>query len=662
MKKQICCIIVSLIILTGSVFAQIELNSVFDSGMVLQRNTTVNIWGKASAGAQVTITGSCMVNPVTVRAGSGGQWQAGLETKGAGGPYNLIITDRKDNSAIELTDILCGEVWLCSGQSNMAMSVGNSNDAQEEIANADYPNIRLFQIPRLSSPDKQDDVNAKWQVCSPENIPDFSAAGYYFGRKLHKELNVPIGLIHSSWGGSRIEAWIPTLGYEDLDRLSGIYEEIKAKTPGSSEYNSKLKEAMASVEKWQKEALQALKDGKAVNDLPAVSLNLQQGNHGIQGLYNAMIHPIVPYTIKGVIWYQGESNRLDGMLYYEKMKALIGGWRSVWNQGDFPFYYVHLAPYRYADDEWLPLVWEAQLHSLTIPNTGMAVTNDIGNYQDIHPKNKQDVGKRLALWALAKDYGKTALVYSGPLFKSADFAGGKAVVKFDHSGSGLTTRDGKAPDWFEVAGDDGVFHKANAEITGKDTVTVWSEEVTSPKIVRLGWNKRATPNLMNKEGLPTPAFSSDIQTRLLPEGENFALNKPYTCTNENTHGTAWRQGLNDGSWAENSVNCFASNESDKFPKYATIDLEQIKTVSKVYIGVPAFGSTRNVEIQLSTNAKDFKTVGKYEFSLKKSEKALISFPPQQARYVRVAYLDTYKTRVNYNENFVFTTEVEVYKE
>jgi sialate O-acetylesterase len=661
MKKQICCILI-LIILTGSAIAKIELNSVFDSGMVLQRNTTVNIWGQASPQAQVTITGSCLINPVTVRAGRGGEWQAGLETKDAGGPHNLIITDQKDKTSIELTDILCGEVWLCSGQSNMQMSVANSDNAQEETAKADYPGIRLFHVPMASSPDKQSDVNAKWQKCSPETIPGFSAAGYYFGRKLHKELNVPIGLIHSSWGGSRIEAWIPTVGYEGLDRLSNIYEEIRAKTPGSSEYAANLKAALSRVEQWQKQALEALKEGKAADDLPSVNLNLPQANKGIQGLYNAMIHPIVPYTIKGAIWYQGEANRLDGMLYYEKMKALINGWRKVWNQGDFPFYYVHLAPYRYGEDEALQLVWEAQTQSLTIPNTGMAVTNDIGNYQDIHPKNKQDVGKRLALWALAKDYGKTDLVYSGPLFKSADFAGGKAIVKFDHSGSGLTTRDGKAPDWFEIAGDDGVFCKANAEITDKDTVTVWSEEVSSPRIVRLGWNKGATPNLMNKEGLPTPAFSSDIKTRLLPEGENFALNKPYTCTDENTHGTAWRQGLTDGSWEENGLNCFASNETSRFPKYATIDLEQIRTVSKAYIGVPAFGSTRNVEIQLSTDGKDFRTAGKYEFSLRKSEKALISFPPQQARYVRLAYLDTYGTRVNYNENFVFTTEVEVYEE
>ncbi len=640
--------------------AQIKLPAVVGDNMVIQRDAKVSIWGWAAPNAKISISGTCMKAPASAVAGKDGKWSASFDSLGAGGPYTLSMKDSSDGSTLELKNILCGEVWLCSGQSNMEWSIARSDNAAQETAAANYPMIRLFHIPKASSPDKQTDVSAKWMECTPENIPAFSAVAYFFGRNIHSELNVPVGLINSSWGGSVIQAWIPTEGYEGLDRLEDTLAQIKQKTPGSPEYTENLKKAIESVQDWRTKAVEALRTGTFVPDLAAVSLNLPQNNHGIQGLYNAMIHPIIPYTIKGALWYQGESNRLDGMLYYEKKKALIEGWRKLWGVGDFPFYYVHLAPYKYPDEESLPLVWEAQLYSLNIPNTGMALTNDIGNYDDIHPTNKQDVGKRLALWALAKDYGKKDIVYSGPLYKKVRFENGKAYVSFDHSGSGLTTRDGKSPDWFELAGDDGVFHKAQAKIEGKDTVVVSSSEVKDPQVVRLGWNKRATPNLMNKEGLPTPAFSSDIEIRLLPQGKNLALNKPYESSNVNRHGEAWKQGLTNGNWAEDALNCYATNEDMTFPKHATIDLGAIETVSKVYIGVPAFGSTKTVQIALSTDGENFQQAGEYVFSQKKSERKMISFKPAKARYVRIVYPDYYTTQVNYSPGFMFTTEVEVY--
>ncbi len=649
------------ILASSTAFAQIELPAVFGDNMVLQRDTMVRIWGQAAPGGNISISGSCMVSSAKAQADSSGKWSAEFKTKSAAGPYMLTVKDNSDNTIIKLNNILCGEVWLCSGQSNMEWPVAKTDNAKEEVAGASYPNIRLFHIPKKSSPDKQTDVDASWQECNPQNIPGFTAIGYFFGRYIHKELDVPIGLVESAWGGSVIDAWAPTEGYEGLGRLEDRLREIKQKTPGTVDYQSRLKKAIENVSHWQEQAADAMKAGCAVDDLPAISLNLRQGNHGIQGLYNAMIHPIIPYTIKGVLWYQGESNIHEGALYHEKQKALIGGWRQIWDQGDFPFYYVHLAPYKYSQTEALPFAWEAQLYSLNIPNTGMAVINDIGNYENIHPTNKQDVGKRLALWALAKNYDREDIVYSGPLFKSAEFKGSKAIVTFDHSGSGLTTRDGKAPDWFEVTGDDGKFYKAKATISGKNTVTVWADEVVAPTIVRLGWDQGATPNLMNKEGLPTPAFSSDIALRLpLPQGKNHALNKPYDCSDQNTHGVGWKRGLTNGSWAQDALNCFASNENETFPKNATIDLQSTETVSGVYIGVPAFGSTKTVQIELSTDGKDFKPVGKYVFKQKKSEKARIAFKPQQAHYVRVVYLDHYSAKVGYNPNFVFTTEVEVY--
>ena len=660
MKTQIRSIILMFILSAAAYLpAQIKLPAVVGDNMVIQRDTMVNIWGWAAPNAKISVSGSCMKAPASAVAGKDGKWSANFESLGAGGPYTLAMKDNSDGSTVELKNILCGEVWLCSGQSNMGFTVARVDNAKQEIDSANYPNIRLFNIPTASSPEKQTDVKAAWVECTPESVSNFSAVGYFFGRNLHTELNIPVGLINSSWGGSIIEAWIPTEGYEGLGLLDNILGQIKQKTPGSPEYTENLKKAIESVQDWRTKAVEAMKNGTSVPDLPAVSLNLMQGNHGIQGLFNAMIHPIIPYTIKGAIWYQGESNLLDGMLYSEKMKALIGGWRKLWGVGEFPFYYVHLAPYKYSGINNLPYLWEAQLYALNIPNTGMAVTNDIGNFTDIHPTNKQDVGKRLSLWALAKDYGKD-IVYSGPLYKSVKFQDGKAYVTFDHSGSGLATRDGKTPDSFEIAGGDNVFHAAQAKIEGKDTVVVWSDKVTDPKVVRLGWTDGASPNLINKEGLPTASFSSDIEIRTLPKGKNLALNKPYECSNTNLHGSAWRQGLTNGNWGEDALNCFATNEETVFPKYATIDLGKIETVSKVHIGVPSFGSTKTVQIELSTDGKDFKYAGQYVFSQKKSERKMISFNPAQARYVRVVYPDYYTTSVNYSVGFMFTTEVEVY--
>ena len=652
-------IIVCSVLACGIALGEIDLPNIFGDNMVLQRNTTVNIWGTAAPNARVSVSGSCMVYPVGAQANSKGEWKTAFKTVDAGRGYSLTVKDNSD-SQVEFTNILCGEVWLCSGQSNMQWDMNRIDNSEAEIAAADYPDIRLFGVPLVSSPDKQTDVDASWQICSPETVRGFSSVAYFFGRELNQELDIPIGLIRSSWGGSKIEAWIPTEGYEGLSRLGGLKEEIERKTPGSKAYEQSVKDAIKKVSEWQKKAAESIKSGKSVDDLPAVSFNLPQRQSGIQGLYNAMIHPLVPFTIKGAIWYQGESNRNDGMMYYEKKKALIGGWRSIWQQGDFPFYYAHLAPYNYGEEESLPLVWEAQLYCLNIPNTGMAVTNDIGNFEDIHPQNKQDVGKRLALWALAKDYGRDQIVYSGPIYKSVNFEGDKAVVGFSHYGSGLTTRDGKSPDWFELAGSDGVFHKAQAKIVSADSVEAWADNVKEPKIVRLGWDKSATPNLMNKEGLPTPAFSSDIDKRILPEGNNYALNKPYVSSDENRHSDSWKQGLTNGNWATDSLNCFASNNSPSFPKYATIDLQKSETISRVYFGVPNYGSTKTVQIEISTDGENFKPVGKHEFAFKTVENVLIDFEPQQARYVRVAFLENYQEAAGYDKNFVFMTEVEVY--
>lgn len=386
----------------------------------------------------------------------------------AGGPHTLTV---EGTTKIELKDILVGEVWLCSGQSNMEWSVAQSDNAQAEIQAANYPQIRHIKIPHRPAETPQADVPSDgWKVCSPQTVPGFTAVGYYFARYLHKELNVPIGLIGSNWGGTRIEPWTPPAGFQAVPALSNIAENLD-KFPQKND------------------------QGQINHQTPLA-------------LYNGMIAPLVPYALRGAIWYQGESNNGEGMLYYEKMKALISGWRTLWDDPDMPFYYVQLAPFRYGRPEALPGIWEAQLKALSIPNTGMAVTVDISNIADIHPRNKQDVGKRLALWALAKTYGKDDVVYSGPLYKSLKVEGDKAIVSFDHVGGGLVSRDGKPLTHFQVAGEDKKFVDAQAEIVG-DTVVVRAEGVAKPVAVRFAWHELAEPNLSNKEGLPASPFRTD---------------------------------------------------------------------------------------------------------------------------------------------------------
>jgi sialate O-acetylesterase len=343
---------------------------------------------------------------------------------------------------IELTGVLIGEVWVGSGQSNMEWPLIATHGAKEAIAAANHPNIRLFHVPKVQTKEPARDVKAEWKVCAPAAVPGFSAVLYYFGLRLHKELGVPVGLINSSWGGSPIEPWTVT-------------------TKGSGR------------------------------------------------MHNGMIAPLMPFAVRGVVWYQGESNVGNGLMYRDKMKALIAGWRRTWGK-DMPFYFVQIAPWAPAKGGYapgkLPELWEAQVASLKIPGTGMVVTTDlVDNIRDIHPRNKKDVGNRLALWALAKDYGKKGIVYSGPLYRSLKVEGDKVTLSFAHTGGGLKSRDGKPLTEFEIAGEDDKFVPAQAVIKG-NTVVVSAKEVAHPTQVRFGWRKRANPNLANEKGLPASPF------------------------------------------------------------------------------------------------------------------------------------------------------------
>ena len=515
-----------LLLFSPAAYSEVKVPSVIGSGMVLQRDQPVPIWGRADAGEEVTLVlrdADQTVERIRTSADQAGNWRVELEPRSAGGPYSLQVNE------LELTDVLYGDVWLCSGQSNMWWTVLAADDAETEIAAAIYPKIRLFYVPQVPAGSPMPDVAAHWQSTSPATIATFSAVCYYFGREIHANVNVPVGLIASAWGGTRIEPWTPPAGFRSVDGLGPLADYALAT---DASYREQLPATLASVEAWVASTRAALESGRPITPLPAVAHPLAQETQPT-ALYNGMIHPLVPFGIRGALWYQGESNVGEGMSYRDKMHALINGWREVWDQGDFPFYYVQLAPYDYtwrsgmvgrlgidvSPEYWsalasmfgrdvspyhLPEIWEAQTAALSIRNTGMAVTNDIGNIVNIHPTNKQEVGRRLSLLALANTYGQPDLVYSGPSYRSMAQQDGSIVLGFDHA-AGLMTRDGEPPNWFEIAGDDQQFVEASAVIDG-ETVVVSSDAVPNPVAVRFAWHTAAEPNLVNGAGLPAGAF------------------------------------------------------------------------------------------------------------------------------------------------------------
>ncbi len=504
-----CRFVTAILILVGiclctSVRADVRLPKIFGDHMVLQRDQPIPVWGWADAGESIKVT--LGTAEATAIAGEDGTWTTSLPAQQAGDPRTLTVAGK---NTITLSDVLVGEVWVCSGQSNMEWVVNGCVDAEQERAAADYPMIRHIQIPKRPAGFPQDDVDAQWTVCAPATVGNYTAVGFFFGRHLHQQLNVPIGLIHSSWGGTRIEPWTPPCGFAAVSPLADILTQVQLTDPTNAAYRQRLTDYLKSLESWLDKAKTALTTTAPLEPAPIYPQEIQPLTEPQQPttLYNGMIKPLVPFAIRGAIWYQGESNHTEGMLYCEKMKALIGGWREVWNQGDFPFYYVQIAPFEYGDERAtvLPVFWEAQAKALDIPHTGMAVIHDVGDLKDIHPRNKQDVGKRLALIALAKTYGQSSVVYSGPTYKSFTVEGDKLRVQFDNVGGGLVSRDGKPLTWFEIIGEETDFVPATADIDG-DSVVLWSPEVKKPVALRFAWHKLAEPNLANQAGLPAVQF------------------------------------------------------------------------------------------------------------------------------------------------------------
>jgi sialate O-acetylesterase len=472
--------IVILLACTGYLQAKVVLPSNFTDNMVLQQKERVLLSGTATPDQKVKITTSWNNKAYKAKAGADGTWSVRVATPAYGGPYTITFDD---GDVLTLNNILIGEVWICSGQSNMEMNIngtksggwGQVYDFEKEVAEADYPQIRMLTVKQTTSavPLAQAAVRESgWEICSPQTASSWSAVAYFFARTIYKKTGVPIGLIHTSWGGTIAEAWV-----------SG----------GALKTMPDFKE---KVEKLEAEGEPAFKD-KNPNRSTA--------------LYNAMIHPFLNFPVRGAIWYQGESNADRAYQYRELFSLLIKDWRAKWKNPKMPFYFVQLASFKKekpepAESDWAELR-EAQTMALSLPYTGMAVTIDIGDALDIHPRNKQDVGKRLALNALAKTYGEK-VVYSGPVYQALVLEGNKARVRFEPQEGGLMAKDGAALKGFAVAGADKKFYWATAVIDGNDII-VSCPEVATPVAVRYAWAHNPANNLVNKEGLPASPFRTD---------------------------------------------------------------------------------------------------------------------------------------------------------
>ncbi|QDT41805.1 hypothetical protein Pan241w_18690 [Gimesia alba] len=490
--------------------AEIKLPAIIGDNMVLQQGQKNPLWGWAEPGEKITVTVDGQSHTAT--ADDKGKWKVTLDPLKVGGPYEITI---KGKDAVTLKNVLSGEVWICSGQSNMAWTVRSSNDSDLEIMTANYPKIRLISVPQVGTQEPQDNFNGKWEPCTPETVANFSAVGYFFGRQLYKTLNVPIGLIDNAWGGSSAEAWVNRKRLEDEPAFKQMMERWE-QTEKTYDHEKVVAAYNKRLDQWKTAAKKAKAAGKPAPRRPRGPRNPLTGNHRPSNIYNGVLYPTIGYGIKGVIWYQGESNASRAYQYRKLFPFMIQNWRDEWNQGDFPFYWVQLADFRSekpvpADSDWAELR-EAQTMTMdALPNTGEAVILNLGEAMDIHPKNKLDVAKRLARWALAKDYG-VKIVHQSPRYKSMEVKGNKAILTFDHVGGGLDLFDVNTPIGFTIAGEDKKFVNASAKIIGANKIEVWSDEVAKPASVRYGWADNPICNVQNKEGLPLTPFRTDDWT------------------------------------------------------------------------------------------------------------------------------------------------------
>ena len=500
----------ALIVTEAGLRAEIKLPALISDRMVLQQGAKVPLWGMAEPGERVTVT----LNSQEAKAvaDAEGRWSLKLGPLSAGGPFPVTFVG---NNTITLHDVLVGEVWVCSGQSNMAMTVGPTRppyftgvtNYQEELRTANYPLLRLFTVEKGVALKPQRDVKGYWVSARPETVNDFSAVGYFFGRQLLQTLNVPVGIVNSSLGSTTAEVWMSRATLESDPEFKPILDGEKAVL---APYPKIFKKFEQQFEQWKLASENAESEGRPVPSAPKIPDDPRQSHTRPGALYNAMISPLTSFAIKGVIWYQGESNTDRPAQYRKLFPALIHDWRRAWGQGDFPFLFVQLASWgiQYFQLNF-PALREAQSLALALPQTGMAVTTDIGDGTDGHPKNKQDVGYRLALAAQAIAYGRD-VVYTGPAYDSMTTEGETILLRFRGAVGGLTGKNWP-PGYrsgFEIAGEDRKFVEAEVKIEG-ETVLVRSDRVSRPVAVRYNWKDNPWHHLYNRAGLPASPFRTD---------------------------------------------------------------------------------------------------------------------------------------------------------
>ncbi len=487
-------------LVAGLARAEVQPHPLFTEGCVLQRDVAAPVWGKAKGGEKVTV--EFRGQTLTATADADGNWKVCLARMEAGGPFKMVI---RGENTITLTNVCVGEVWVCSGQSNMGFTMERASNAAAALPASADPQLRLFKVPMVTADTPQYSVNAAWAVSAPEAVKGFTAVGYFFGRDLRQALGVPVGLIMTAWGGSYAEAWTDRATLERVLPAAFTRHQDSISEKAIANYQKTLQNVKKARDNFKTTVAKAKAEGKKAPSLPRVPDDPRTTKNRPSVLFNAMLAPLQPFAIRGAIWYQGESNAGRAKEYQTLFPAMITNWRQTWGLGDFPFFFVQIAPYNGQPPE----IREAQLIAWQkTPNTAMAVITDHGDAADIHPTNKEPVGQRLALAARALTYGEK-IEYSGPVFKQMRINGDKAVLSFEHLGGGLVAKDG-ALKGFTVAGADKKHVAATAEIKG-DTVIVSAAGVQAPVAVRYGWANVPDINLFNKAGLPATPFRTDSE-------------------------------------------------------------------------------------------------------------------------------------------------------
>lgn len=671
--------------LGGAAWAEIQPHPLFSDDMILQREAPAAIYGTGSEGEKVTVSIAGQEASTETKQG---RWRVVLKPLPPGGPHTLRIAG---SNVIELRNVMAGDVWLCTGQSNMAglldnyITFGGGMFREFKDVPGDYrnPHLRLFRCEPVGcdGPQENPAPNAsfgpKWRECDPESAKLFSATGYFFGKALQPAAGVPIGLIHATLGGTAAECWMSPQTLRETPGAKPYLESYELAVANLDQANADYQKRVQAWEAKRKAGVRGEELGKRP-DAPMGPQHVKRPS----ALYHGVICPLQEFAIKGAIWYQGEANAGRAAEYRTVFPALIRSWRDAWKLGEFPFLFVQLAAYRPALPEPADPAWahlrEAQWHTWkTVPRTGMAVAIDGGLEDNIHPPYKEMVGHRLACAARAVAYGES-LVYSGPVFRSLQIQGDRVLLTFDHTGSGLQAREvtlnayGKTPytipaselKGFALCGEDRRFHWAQASIRGPDTVEVRCAAVSKPVAARYAWADFPLCNLYNQEGFAAVPFrTDDFEWGYLEKAGGVAVGKKFTSNQPNPHSAksgSWA-GLTDGSLADDPRSTFSTNSRMAFPKEVVIDLEQAQTIRAVRLHNSKFGGTKTVEVLLSADGQNFASAGKTEFANFTAATFEATLQrAQSARYVKIVFHDVHGLSFTGKPSgLVFLREVEV---